>query len=78
MLILSRRKDDKIIIDDVIEISIIEIKGDQIKIGINAPDNVKIYRHEVFEAIKKENADAAASTMLPSDNGDLLINKLKK
>lgn len=67
MLILARKKDESIIIDDNIEISIVEIKGDQVKIGINAPRSVKIFRHEVYLAIQEANKAAANSgTELPS------------
>jgi carbon storage regulator len=67
MLILSRKKDERIIIDDKIEISIIEIKGDQVKIGIDAPADVKVFRYEIYTAIQKENSQAAAvnATVLP-------------
>jgi len=66
MLILARKKDESIIIDDQIEISIIEIKGDQVKIGINAPKSVKIFRHEVYLAIQEANKAAVnSSTELP-------------
>lgn len=64
MLILSRKHDEKIIIDETILISIIDIKGDQVKLGIHAPSNVKIFRYEVFEAIQKENAEAASASGL--------------
>ena len=67
MLILARKKDESIIIDDNIEISIVEIKGDQVKIGIKAPRSVKIFRHEVYLAIQEANKAAAKSgTELPS------------
>ncbi|MCF6335212.1 MAG: carbon storage regulator CsrA [Spirochaetales bacterium] len=67
MLILARKKDESIIIDDHIEISIVEIKGDQVKLGINAPRSVKIFRHEVYLAIQEANKAAAkSSTRLPS------------
>ncbi|RKX83751.1 MAG: carbon storage regulator [Spirochaetes bacterium] len=67
MLILARKKNERIIIDDQIEISIIEIKGDQVKIGINAPRSVKIFRHEVYLAIQEANKAAlTSSTELPS------------
>jgi carbon storage regulator len=59
MLILSRRKDESIIIDDRIEVSIVEIKGDQVKLGVKAPGQVKVYRYEVHVAIQQENAAAA-------------------
>lgn len=66
MLILARKKNESIIIDDQIEISIIEIKGDQVKIGINAPRSVKIFRQEVYLAIQEANKAAVkSSTELP-------------
>jgi carbon storage regulator len=61
MLILSRKLDEKIIIGDDIEISIIEIHGDQVKVGVNAPRSVKVFRKEVFDAIQAENRAAAES-----------------
>ncbi len=51
MLILSRRKDESIIIDGRIEVAIVDIKGDQVKLGIKAPKDVKVFRNEVFLAI---------------------------
>ncbi len=66
MLILSRRKDESIIIDDRIEIAVVDIKGDQVKLGIKAPRDVKIFRNEVFLAIQEQNRKAAlAPTDLP-------------
>lgn len=61
MLILSRKKNESIVINDNIEISIIEIKGEGVKIGINAPSSVKIYRREVYDAIQIENKAALNS-----------------
>ena len=61
MLILSRRRDEKIVIGDDIVISVVEVRGDIVKLGIEAPRNVKVYREEVFEAIRNENAAALAS-----------------
>lgn len=58
MLILSRKKDESIIIDDTIEISIVDIRGDQVKLGIKAPANIKVYRQEVYDAIQSENKAA--------------------
>ncbi|MDA3938637.1 MAG: carbon storage regulator CsrA [Spirochaetia bacterium] len=67
MLILARKKDESIIIDDHIVVSIVEIKGDQVKIGINAPRSVKIFRNEVYLAIQEANKAAVKSgTELPS------------
>jgi carbon storage regulator len=62
MLILSRKVNEKIMIGDDISISIIEIRGDQVRIGVDAPKNVKVFRQEVFDAIKAENKAAAEST----------------
>lgn len=59
MLILSRKINESIIIGDQIEISIVDIKGDQAKLGIKAPKNVKVYRYEVYQAIQQENKAAA-------------------
>lgn len=66
MLILSRKINEKIIIGDDISISIIEVRGDQVKIGVEAPRSVKVFRKEVHDAIMAENkAAAASSTQLP-------------
>jgi carbon storage regulator len=62
MLILSRKVNEKIIIGDDISVSIIEIRGDQVRLGVDAPKAVKVYRQEVFDAIKAENKAAAEST----------------
>lgn len=66
MLILTRKPGEKIIIGGEITVSILELRGDQARIGVDAPKTVKVYREEVFEAIKSENQAAAASkTVLP-------------
>jgi carbon storage regulator len=62
MLILSRRVNEKIIIGDDIVVSVVEVRGDQVKLGIEAPRNVKVYREEVFDAIQDENRRAAESS----------------
>lgn len=61
MLALSRKKDEAVIINDDIEITIIEIKGDQVKIGISAPKSVPIYRKEVYMQIQNANKETAQS-----------------
>lgn len=68
MLILARRTNESIVIGDDIEVSVVDIKGDQVKLGIKAPRSVKVYRREVFEAIQEENRQAAetATSELPS------------
>jgi carbon storage regulator len=59
MLVLSRRKDQSIIINDDIEIKIIDIQGDQVRLGIDAPRNISIHRKEIFLEIQEENIRAA-------------------
>jgi carbon storage regulator len=61
MLILSRRVNEKIVIGDDIVVSVVEVRGDQVKLGIEAPRNVKVFRQEVFDAIQEENKKAAAA-----------------
>lgn len=63
MLILSRKRDEKIIIDGSIEITIVEVKGDYVKLGIVAPKEVKVYRHEVFKSVELENTHAHCSLL---------------
>ncbi len=64
MLALSRKKDEAIIINNNIEITIIEVKGDQVKLGITAPKSVPIYRKEVYVQIQESNQEAASSVGL--------------
>ena len=58
MLALSRKKNEALIINNNIEITILEIKGEQVKIGISAPKEVPIYRKEVYIQIQNENKEA--------------------
>lgn len=58
MLALSRKKNEALVIDNNVEITILEIKGDQVKIGIEAPKNVSIYRKEVYLQIQEANKQA--------------------
>lgn len=55
MLALSRKKNESLVIDNNIEITILEIKGDQVKVGITAPKQVPIYRKEVYVQIQEAN-----------------------
>jgi carbon storage regulator len=59
MLVLTRKVNEKIVIGDNIEIVLVDVSKDQVKIGINAPRNVKVHRWEVYEEIKRENREAA-------------------
>ncbi len=74
MLVLSRKLDEKIAIGDNIEITVVEIRGDTVKIGISAPKDVKIYRGELLEAIQQANIEAG---MQPAPDLDIIAKKLK-
>ncbi|NLF52133.1 MAG: carbon storage regulator CsrA [Leptolinea sp.] len=65
MLVLSRKKGQSIMIGHDIEISIIDVQGEQIRLGINAPRSVTIHRKEVFEEIIQENKQAASTAISP-------------
>jgi len=54
MLVLSRKKSDRIIINDNISIMVVEIRGDKVRLGIDAPPEVTIHRHEIYDLIKAE------------------------
>ena len=64
MLALSRKKNEAIVINNNIEITVLEIKGDQVKIGISAPKEIPIYRKEVYLQIQEANKAAMDSTGL--------------
>ncbi|MEM1354267.1 MAG: carbon storage regulator CsrA [Planctomycetota bacterium] len=59
MLVLSRQRDETIMIGDEVEITIVDIRGDKVRLGINAPRTVQVHRKEVYEAIRRENAEAS-------------------
>ena len=60
MLVLSRQRDETIMIGDDVEITVVDIRGDKVRIGINAPTRIAVHRKEVYDAIKAENLRAAA------------------
>ena len=59
MLVLTRKHNESIMIGDSVEITVVEVKGDQVKLGIKAPRDIKVHRKEVYIAIQKENVDAS-------------------
>ena len=59
MLVLSRQRDESIMIGDNIVITIVDIRGDKVRLGINAPVEIPVHRQEVYEAIQRENLQAA-------------------
>lgn len=69
MLVLSRQRDESIIIGDNIVVTIVDIRGDKVRLGIQAPTEIPVHRREVFEAIQRENLQC--SRMQPKDVGEL-------
>lgn len=59
MLVLSRQRDETIMIGDDIEITVVDIRGDKVRLGITAPTKIAVHRKEVYEAIKRENEQAS-------------------
>jgi carbon storage regulator len=59
MLVLSRQRDETIMIGDDIEVTVVDIRGDKVRLGINAPKAISVHRKEVYEAIRRENREAA-------------------
>jgi carbon storage regulator len=61
MLVLSRQRDETIMIGDEVEITVVDIRGDKVRLGITAPSRIAVHRKEVYEAIRRENQAAASS-----------------
>lgn len=59
MLVLSRQRDETIMIGDDIEVTVVDIRGDKVRLGIQAPTEIPVHRQEVYEAIQRENMRAA-------------------
>lgn len=59
MLVLSRQRDETIMIGDDIELTVVDIRGDKVRLGIKAPAHVAVHRKEIYDAIKRENEQAA-------------------
>ena len=69
MLVLSRQRDESIMIGDNIVVTIVDIRGDKVRLGINAPSEIPVHRQEVYEAIQRENL--RASRLEPGDTQNL-------
>lgn len=59
MLVLSRQRDESIVIGDNIVVTVVDVRGDKVRLGIEAPREVSVHRREVYEAIQRENKQAA-------------------
>ena len=64
MLVLARKVGQSIVINDDIEILVIEVRGDQVRLGINAPKSIPVHRKELYEQIKAENIRAASESQV--------------
>jgi carbon storage regulator len=71
MLVLTRKKEQSVIISDNIEVTVLDIQGDQVRLGISAPRNISVHRKEVYLEIQEENRKAAQA-------GNVDLNKLLK
>lgn len=69
MLALSRKKNEALVINNNIEITVLEIKGDQVKIGVTAPKEIPVYRKEVYVQIQKENEEAMSADSFSALSG---------
>jgi carbon storage regulator len=69
MLVLSRQRDESIIIGDNIVVTIVDIRGDKVRLGINAPTEIPVHRQEIYEAIQRENRRATG--VQPKDTRSL-------
>lgn len=76
MLVLSRQRDETIMIGDDVEITVVDIRGDKVRLGINAPRHIQVHRKEVYEAIKRENQQAAK--LSPRDVSDVVERDVEK
>ena len=70
MLVLSRQRDETIMIGDEVEITVVDIRGDKVRLGITAPRSIQVHRKEVYDAIKRENQQAAH--LKPIDVSDVM------
>ncbi len=59
MLVLSRQKDESIMIGDEVEITIVDVRGDKVRLGITAPKSIPVHRREIYDAIQREKAQQA-------------------
>lgn len=75
MLVLTRKLGESIAIDDHIKISVVQIKGKQVRLGIEAPKETKIHRQEVYEVAKEENKRSAKTSLKRSGDAARLLKK---
>ncbi len=75
MLVLSRKKNESIVINDDITIVVVEIRGDKVRLGVEAPKEVPVHRREVYDAIQRSSQQPAGGTTSGSDATDAVSEK---
>lgn len=75
MLVLSRQRDETIMIGDDVQVTIVDIRGDKVRLGITAPAHIPVHRKEVYDAIKRENEAKAKSKGEKPDGVESLAHK---
>ena len=66
MLVLSRKRDERIVIGGNIVITVVEVRGDKVRLGIEAPSDVPVHRQEVYDAIQRDNAASQSDSARPA------------
>jgi carbon storage regulator len=77
MLVLSRKPNESIIIGDTIEVKVVEVRGEQVKLGITAPREISVHRKEIYDSIQQQNKQAAESGNADIDKLSHLMKKKK-
>ena len=82
MLVLSRQRDETIMIGDEIELTVVDIRGDKVRLGIKAPVQIAVHRKEIYDAIKRENEMAAHLSQtevetLPAGTKSIMLHKAR-
>ena len=80
MLVLSRQRDESIMIGDDVEITIVDVRGDKVRLGITAPKNIPVHRREIYDAIQgekaeKEGHEPSQASHEPAKSGDATTEK---
>lgn len=70
MLVLSRQKDESIMIGDEVEITIVDVRGDKVRLGITAPKSIPVHRREIYDAIQREKAQQANEQVASGGNNE--------
>ncbi|WP_336645784.1 carbon storage regulator CsrA [Microbacterium sp. USHLN186] len=78
MLVLTRRIGESVLIGDEIEVTLLDVKGDSVRLGIKAPRETRIQRSEIVQAVQAENVSAAASGASGAETADAIVAALNR